>query len=126
VGVGLASSPSVPLCIAIEQFNRRYMGRKRKIVASRYVTLDGNRLSQIKKEDFMTIGRSDEQESNFPAGLSNPVRRALTSAGYTRLELLSAVTEAEIGKLHGVEANAITKLRDALAAYGLSFRQAPT
>jgi hypothetical protein len=58
-------------------------------------------------------------------GLSNPARRALASAGYTRLEQLSAVTEAEIGKLHGVGPNALTKLRSALAARGLSFRQAP-
>jgi hypothetical protein len=64
-----------------------------------------------------------EQENDFPAGLSNPARRALASAGYTRLEQLSAVSEAEIVRLHGVGPNALAKLRDALAARGLSFRQ---
>lgn len=66
----------------------------------------------------------NEQMSNFPAGLSNPARRALAPAGYTRLEQLSAISEAEISRLHGVGPYAITKLRDALAAHGLSFRQA--
>ena len=66
-----------------------------------------------------------EQESDFPAGLSNPARRALASAGYSRLEQLTAVTETEIAKLHGVGPNALAKLREALAARGLSFRQAP-
>jgi len=65
----------------------------------------------------------NEQESDFPAGLSNPARRALSSEGYSRLEQLSAVSEAEIAKLHGIGPNALAKLRDALAARGLSFRQ---
>ena len=72
----------------------------------------------------LTTQRRNEQESDFPVGLSNPARRALASAGYTRLEQLSAVTEAEIGRLHGVGPNALAKLRSALAACGLSFRQA--
>jgi hypothetical protein len=64
-----------------------------------------------------------EQESDFPAGLSNPARRALAAAGYTRLEQLSAVTVAKIGQLHGVGPNALAKLRSALAARSLSFGQ---
>jgi hypothetical protein len=66
-----------------------------------------------------------EQESDFPAGLSNPARRALASAGYSLLEQLTAVTETEIPKLRGVGPNALTILRDAIAARGPSFRQAP-
>jgi hypothetical protein len=74
----------------------------------------------------LTIQRKKEQESDFPVGLSNPAWRALASAGYTRLEQLSAVSEAEISLLHGIGPNALAKLRSALAAHGLSFRQAPT
>ena len=74
----------------------------------------------------MTTQQKDKQESDFPVGLSNPARRALALAGYTRLEQLCAATEAEIGKLHGVGPHALAKLRGALAARGLSFRQAPT
>jgi hypothetical protein len=73
----------------------------------------------------LTTQQRNEQESDFPVGLSNPARRALVSAGYTRLEQLSAVTEAEIAQLHGVGLNALAKLRSALAARGLSFRQTP-
>jgi hypothetical protein len=63
------------------------------------------------------------QGSDFPVGVSNPARRALASAGYSRLEKLTTVSEAEIAKLHGIGPNALAKLRDALAARGLSFRQ---
>ena len=65
-----------------------------------------------------------EHVGNFPAGLSNPARRALASAGYTRLEQVSEVSEAKISRLHGVGPNAVTKLREAPAAHSLSFRQA--
>jgi hypothetical protein len=74
---------------------------------------------------FVPTQQSDEQESDFPVGLSNPARRALASAGYKRLERLSAVSENEIGRLHGVGPNALAKLRSALAARSLSFLQAP-
>ncbi len=55
--------------------------------------------------------------------LSAPARRALASAGYTRLEQLTQVTEAEILKLHGVGPNTIKPLRAALAAQGLAFAE---
>ena len=63
-------------------------------------------------------------ESDLPAGLSEPARRALASAGYTRLEHLATVSEKELLKLHGVGPKAIEQLRPALAAKGLSFRKA--
>jgi hypothetical protein len=40
----------------------------------------------------------------------------LAEAGYSRLEQLSAVAEAEIAKLHSIGPNALVKRRDALAA----------
>jgi hypothetical protein len=43
-------------------------------------------------------------------------------AGYTRLEDLTKVTESDVRKLHGMGANAMQVLRNALAERGLSFR----
>jgi DNA-directed RNA polymerase alpha subunit len=60
-------------------------------------------------------------ESDLPANLAAPARRALSSAGYTRLEQLTRVTEADLSKLHGMGPKAIDQLRQALAEKGLSF-----
>jgi hypothetical protein len=62
-----------------------------------------------------------QEESDFPAGLSAPALRALSGAGYTRLEQLSRVSEAEIKRLHGMGPKGIRLLREALEAKGLSF-----
>ena len=62
-----------------------------------------------------------QQESDLPIGLSAPARRALVGAGYSRLEQLSRLSEAELKKLHGVGSHAINLLRRALDAKGLSF-----
>ena len=61
-----------------------------------------------------------DNQSDFPK-LAAPARRALDGAGYTRLEQLSQVTEAEIAKLHDMGPNALKTLRAALAEKGLSF-----
>lgn len=61
------------------------------------------------------------QRRNLPPGLSKPARRALDTAGYSTLERLAEVSEADIGRLHGVGPKAIEQLRQALAAAGLSF-----
>jgi ABC-type uncharacterized transport system YnjBCD ATPase subunit len=57
----------------------------------------------------------------LPSTLARPARRALADAGYTRLEQLTAISEAEIAHLHGIGPNARKQLRRALAAHGLSF-----
>lgn len=62
-----------------------------------------------------------EQESDLPAGLSEPARRALAGAGYWRLEQLTKVSEAELKRLHGMGPKGIEMLRRALEAKGLSF-----
>jgi phosphoribosylaminoimidazole-succinocarboxamide synthase len=62
-----------------------------------------------------------QQESDLPAGLSEPARRALAGAGYVRLEQLSKVSEAEIKRLHGMGPKGIKLLRQALEAKGLIF-----
>lgn len=64
---------------------------------------------------------SKQQESDFPEKLSAPARRALIAAGYTRLEQLVKVSEAELLKLHGMGPKGIEQLRPALSAKGLSF-----
>jgi hypothetical protein len=57
----------------------------------------------------------------FPFKLPKPAERALAAAGYTRLEQLSDVAEADLRSLHGVGPNVIERLRGALAERGLSF-----
>lgn len=59
-------------------------------------------------------------ESGLPAGLAAPARRALASAGMTRLEQLSKASEAELMRLHGMGPNAMKKIRAALRAAGLA------
>ncbi len=63
------------------------------------------------------------QESDLPPGLSQPAQRALAGAGYTRLEQLSRISEAEIKRLHGIGPKSIRQLRSALQAKGLSFAE---
>ncbi len=69
----------------------------------------------------MNTRSNGHQESDLPAGLASPAWRALTGAGYWRLEQLTTVSEDEIKKLHGIGPNALKQLRSALAAKGLSF-----
>jgi hypothetical protein len=54
--------------------------------------------------------------------LAAPARRALLAAGYSSLEDLTEVSEAEVMKLHGMGSNAMRVLREALEERGLSFR----
>ena len=68
-----------------------------------------------------TAKKSANPESDLPAGLAAPARRALAGAGYQRLAQLSKVSEAEIKQLHGIGPNALKQLRAALKAKGLSF-----
>jgi DNA-directed RNA polymerase alpha subunit len=60
--------------------------------------------------------------SEFPK-TSQPAQRALTNAGYTKLEQLANVSEKELGKLHGVGPRALRILKEALEEEGLSFKQ---
>ncbi len=65
--------------------------------------------------------QANDQASNFPPELAAPAQRALAGAGYTRLEQLTRVTEADLKKLHGMGPKAIEQLRGALAGAGLNF-----
>jgi predicted flap endonuclease-1-like 5' DNA nuclease len=61
-------------------------------------------------------------QTDFPK-IGQPALRALTGAGYTRLEQLAEASEDEILKLHGMGPKAMGILREALAAKGLSFKK---
>lgn len=64
---------------------------------------------------------SDSPISDLPAGTGKPAQQALAAAGYTRLEQLTKVSEAELLKLHGVGPKALEVIRRALADQGLAF-----
>ncbi|MCM6775138.1 DNA-binding protein [Nocardia sp. CDC159] len=59
-------------------------------------------------------------DSTLPHGIGAPATRALNAVGYTELEQLAGVPEAELLALHGVGPKAIRVLRAALAERGLS------
>lgn len=56
---------------------------------------------------------------DFPK-IGQPALRALAGAGYTRLEQLTRVREADLLRLHGVGPKAIRLLKAALASRGQS------
>jgi len=60
------------------------------------------------------------QQTPFPK-TSAPAERALHAAGYTYLEQLTQISEADLLKLHGMGPKALGILREALAAKGLAF-----
>jgi hypothetical protein len=68
----------------------------------------------------MAAKQPDQQGSDFPK-LASPAQRALAGGGYTRLEQLTKVSEADLLKLHGMGPNALNTLRRALAERGWSF-----
>jgi hypothetical protein len=47
----------------------------------------------------------------FPSGLPQPALRALANAGYTKLEQVKKVSDAELLALHGMGPKAIAILR---------------
>ena len=63
----------------------------------------------------------DEPKNDFPPGLAQPALRALSAAGYTRLEQLTSISEAELLKLHGMGPKALGLIRSALEDRGLAF-----
>ena len=60
-------------------------------------------------------------KTDFPQSIGNPARQALEVAGYTKLIQLTKVTEAELGKLHGMGPKALRILRETLESKGMSF-----
>jgi uncharacterized protein YdhG (YjbR/CyaY superfamily) len=62
-----------------------------------------------------------QEMSDFPK-IGAPATRALEAAGYSRVEQLTKVTEAELAQLHGMGPKALGILRDTLKEKGLSFK----
>jgi DNA-directed RNA polymerase alpha subunit len=70
----------------------------------------------------MEKARHDLRENDdLPPGLAKPARRALTRAGYSRLDQFTKLSEEEVLQLHGMGPKALDQIRRALAAKGLSF-----
>jgi uncharacterized protein YdhG (YjbR/CyaY superfamily) len=65
--------------------------------------------------------KQDNQTNNDFPKIGAPATRALEAAGYSRLEQLTKVTEAEISQLHGMGPKALGILRETLKEKGLSF-----
>ena len=63
----------------------------------------------------------EQGASSFPK-IGAPATRALEAAGYSRLEQLTKVTEAELSQLHGMGPKALGILRETLKEKGLSFK----
>lgn len=66
-----------------------------------------------------------KQKTEIPIeslGLAAPAVRALHGAGYTHLEQLAKVREADIKPLHGMGPNALKKIGAALQKWGLAFK----
>lgn len=64
----------------------------------------------------------DKQNNNDFPKIGSPATRALEAAGYSRLEQLTKITEAEVGQLHGMGPKALGILRETLKEKGLSFK----
>jgi len=69
---------------------------------------------------MMTDNNLNPPESDLPK-LGQPALRALAGIGCTRLEQVTALSENQLKRLHGIGPNALEKLRHAMAARGLSF-----
>lgn len=67
------------------------------------------------------MSASRDQPGGLPTNLPKPAQRALAAAGYTELDQLTRVSEAELRALHGIGPNALEQLRRSLAARGQSF-----
>jgi hypothetical protein len=65
---------------------------------------------------------SSASNADFPKGVAAPAIRALTAAGYTRLEQLADVPVADLKQLHGMGPKALTLLQKGLEQRGLSLR----
>ncbi|AXY73956.1 hypothetical protein D3H65_08155 [Paraflavitalea soli] len=61
--------------------------------------------------------------TGFLSTLSAPARRALENAGLTTPDKLAQHSEQDILKLHGMGPGSLPKLRAALQAAGLSFKE---
>lgn len=79
-----------------------------------------------KSSDCPTCPKCEDEKkptSGFLSEISAPARRGLASKNVTTLKKLSAFSEEEILKLHGVGPSAIPILKKALEGAGLTFKK---
>ncbi|GAB4580984.1 MAG: hypothetical protein Fur0022_37290 [Anaerolineales bacterium] len=69
----------------------------------------------------MISPQSPHENHDFPRAIGNPATSALLLAGYSRLEQLTQVTEADLSRLHGMGPKALGILKQTLEAKGLAF-----
>jgi predicted RecB family nuclease len=69
--------------------------------------------------------QENKPQDGFLALLGAPARQALINKGITSLQELSAYSEKDILKLHGMGPGSLPKLRSALASQGLGFKTSP-
>lgn len=67
------------------------------------------------------INMEQKIKSALPEKLAKPALRALTGAGYIRLDQLTELTESDVLQLHGMGPKALDQIRQALSVRGLSF-----
>lgn len=67
--------------------------------------------------------REKKPENEFLGTLGAPARRALQNAGINTVQQLSVYSQKEIMKLHGMGPSTLPKLKAALEAEGLAFKQ---
>lgn len=81
--------------------------------------------SFYKSSDCLTCPVCEEEKapcSGFLSLLSSPARSALLHEGIDTLQKLSAYTEKEILKLHGIGRASLPVFRESLREQGLSFK----
>ena len=71
----------------------------------------------------MARQQDDPLQQDFPTGLAQPALRALKAAGFTGLDQLTTIKEADLRQLHGMGPKAIELIRGALGAEGKSFAE---
>lgn len=69
------------------------------------------------------INMEGKMKSDLPEKLAKPALRALTGAGYIRLDQFTELTESDVLQLHGMGPKALDQIRQALSARGLSFAE---
>ena len=89
-------------------------------VAIRMADAEGKR-QDAREAVTAKSNQRDQPESNLPAELAVPARRALAAAGCLRLEQVAKLTAEDVKRLHGIGPKALRQLRHALHAQGLSF-----
>jgi pimeloyl-ACP methyl ester carboxylesterase len=130
----LAAWPDVPTRFLQARDDRFFpLGFQRRVVEERLgIALDempGGHMVALSRpreladrlEAYRVALDTPERGSDPPAGIGKPAQRALSAAGYARLDQLAQVTESDLLRLHGMGPKALARLSEALADAGLSF-----